>query len=120
MGVCSIDEEKTKNKNKNIILANPDVFDHPPIDNKIIPEKNISEIISIEQNITTENPIWNIEKPLRIISNEPNEEDDIEPMKNYENTKTIKGHDNKVVSLIRLNSGYIATGSYDFSIKFGI
>ena len=117
MGVCSIDEEKTKNKNKNIILANPDVFDHPPIDNKIIPEKNISEIISIEQNITTENPILDIEKPLRIISNEPNEEDDIEPMQNYENTKTIKGHDNKVVSLIRLNSGYIATGSYDFSIK---
>ena len=35
--------------------------------------------------------------------NEPNEEDDIEPMKNYENTKTIKGHDNKVDSLIRLN-----------------
>ena len=137
MGVCSIDEEKTKNKNKNIILTNPNIVNHPPIDYKIIPEKNISEIISIEQNITTENPILDIEKPeiiprddiivkergnieeIGIILIEKNEDDiePIEPMKNYENTKTIKAHNDRIISLIKLNSGYIATGSYDDSIK---
>ena len=35
----------------------------------------------------------------------------------YKNTLTLEGHTDKVVSLIQLESGYIATGSYDFSIR---
>ena len=47
MGVCSIDEEKTKTKTKNIILTNPEVVELPSVNNEIISEKNISENISI-------------------------------------------------------------------------
>ena len=36
---------------------------------------------------------------------------------NIINSKTLEGHTEKVVSLIQLESGYIATGSYDFSIR---
>ena len=39
------------------------------------------------------------------------------PLKKYQNTKTIIGHGGRIVCLIRLSSGYIATGSYDYSIK---
>ena len=35
----------------------------------------------------------------------------------YINTKTLIGHKNRVYSLIKLNSGYIATGSSDNTIK---
>ena len=35
----------------------------------------------------------------------------------YKCIKTLEGHENKIVSLIQLNSGNIATGSYDYSIR---
>ena len=38
-------------------------------------------------------------------------------LKEYKNTKTFKGHENKVSAIIELKSRYIATGSYDCSIK---
>ena len=37
--------------------------------------------------------------------------------KKYQNVKILKGHTERVVSLIQLNSGHIATGSYDNTIK---
>ena len=38
-------------------------------------------------------------------------------LKQYKNTKTLIGHKAQIVSLIQLSSGYICTGSYDFSVK---
>ena len=38
-------------------------------------------------------------------------------LKQYKNTKTLIGHTDQIVSLIQLSSGYICTGSYDYSIK---
>ena len=38
-------------------------------------------------------------------------------IKQYSNTKTLIGHKDLIVSLIKLSTGYIATGSYDMSIK---
>jgi len=38
-------------------------------------------------------------------------------LKQYKNTKTLIGHKDQIVSLIQLSSGYICTGSYDYSIK---
>ena len=38
-------------------------------------------------------------------------------LKNYKNTKTLIGHENRIVSMIILSSGYIATGAYDNSIR---
>ena len=38
-------------------------------------------------------------------------------LKQYKNIKTLKGHKDQIVSLIQLSSGYICTGSYDYSIK---
>ena len=35
----------------------------------------------------------------------------------YKCIKTLEGHENKIVSLIQLNSGNIATGSYDYSVR---
>ena len=46
-----------------------------------------------------------------------NEQNKSRVLKKYKNIKTFTGHEDKIVSLIKLNSGYIATGSYDFSIK---
>ena len=40
-----------------------------------------------------------------------------EVLKNFINTKILEGHEDRIVCLIRLSSGYIATGSYDFSVK---
>ena len=36
---------------------------------------------------------------------------------NYKCIKTLVGHEDKVVSLIQLNSGHIATGSYDCFVR---
>jgi len=36
---------------------------------------------------------------------------------NYKCIKTLEGHEDKVVSLIQLNSGHIATGSYDYFVR---
>ena len=48
---------------------------------------------------------------------EENEQNNKLILKEYKNTKTLKGHEKRVVSITILNSGYIATGSYDNSIK---
>ena len=40
-----------------------------------------------------------------------------EKNKKYECIKTLYGHNNKIVTLIRLNSGNLASGSYDNTIK---
>ena len=102
---------------------------------QIEPENEINKSKNIKQNFAEKNQKLEKEIPLerqskdsfeerknnsKYYTNDPytllnkNEPDKI---KNYENTKTIKGHENKIVSLIKLNSGYIATGSYDNSIK---
>ena len=38
-------------------------------------------------------------------------------IKSYRNTKTLIGHEERIVSMIILSSGYIATGAYDNSIR---
>ena len=38
-------------------------------------------------------------------------------IKQYKYTKTLTGHENRIVSMIRLSSGYIVTGAYDNSIR---
>ena len=38
-------------------------------------------------------------------------------LKHYYNSKTLKGHEDRVISLIQLESGYLASGSKDESIK---
>ena len=36
---------------------------------------------------------------------------------NYINIKTLKGHEERVTALIKLNNDLIATGSYDKTVK---
>ena len=38
-------------------------------------------------------------------------------IKQYKYTKTLTGHENRIVSMIRLSSGYLVTGAYDNSIR---
>ena len=97
--------------------------------NNIIPSESVvDEYIAIEQIMIDESPKLYEERSQdklmdNIIEDEKDNEEKmrynnaIEPIKKYKNTKTLKGSNDRITSLIRLSSGYIATGSYDFSIK---
>lgn len=80
---------------------------------------NINDISSNNNNNNNENDNANQSKIDNIIDINQNDQIDNQPtyLKEYENTKTIKGHERRISSLIALESGYIATGSYDSSIK---
>ena len=80
---------------------------------------NINDISSNNNNNNIENDNANQSKIDNITDINQNDQIDNQPtyLKEYENTKTIKGHERRISSLIALESGYIATGSYDSSIK---
>ena len=82
--------------------------------NNLLLKNNIANYIS---NINKKyKDIQNFRK-IEVIKN-INEIGDQPPnLKEYKNIKTIKGHERRISSLIALESGYIATGSYDSSIK---
>jgi len=92
------------------------------IDNKGSGDINITSTENqINNNIINEeiNPIENDKNQENILnnSNDNKIKNEKRTLKNFKNTKTLKGHEERIVSLIRLSSGYIATGSYDLSIK---
>ena len=93
-------------------------------------EINITKInqiktFELEEDIKDEKLKTNIEE---IIENIKNKEipltinydfsfKNIEKKKQYKNIKTLTGHKEKIVTLIKLSSNYLASGSYDQTIK---
>ena len=74
-------------------------------------------LIKKQANINNHNEnILNQVNNISTSENNNNENGDIQKLKEYKCIKTLKGHKEKVVSLIKLKSGDIATGSYDYSI----
>jgi len=60
----------------------------------------------------------NLDKPTNNNSNKKDENNKIQNSDcQYHEAQILRGHSNKIVSLIELESGYIATGSYDFTIR---
>jgi WD40 repeat protein len=94
-----MDIEKSKKENENLLNVSKN-------------KKNINN--SFEN--TNKNNSYNCSNNLNNNFNNNNKEREIYP-KNLNCTKSFMGHDDKVVSLIQLKSGYIATGSYDLSIR---
>ena len=78
-------------------------------------KNNIIEDNKHNKNINKNNKKINYKLPK--VNHNHSNENIIKPIKNYKNIKTLIGHKNRIVSLIRLTLGYIATGSYDYSIK---
>ena len=92
-------------KSKNSVIRNLD----NSINKLINSEKNMNPVKDINKD--ENNNMNNIEEKAE--SNNSNKK----ILKNFSNTKTFLGHEDRIVSLIRLTNGYIATGSYDRSIK---
>ena len=69
---------------------------------------NKTAIISINQNDKIKN---------NINSKNLDKENRIKDFKNFYKTKTLNGHTSKIISLIQLESGRLATGSYDCTIN---
>ena len=63
-----------------------------------------------EENEEDENKDENIEE-------EKEEEEEEEIPKEFTNTKTLLGHENKVAAITQLKSGKLATGGYDNKIR---
>ena len=63
-----------------------------------------------EENEEDENKDENIEE-------EKEEEEEEEIPKEFTNTKTLLGHENKVAAITQLKSGKLATGGYDNTIR---
>ena len=84
-------------------------------ENSLMSSKKQSNIKNSFEN-DNKNNSYNCSNNLNNNFNNNNKERDIDP-KNLNCTKSFIGHDEKVVSLIQLKSGYIATGSNDYSIR---
>ena len=127
------DEKDKITKNKIADIVEDKIKEHKDnpeekVDNIIddgIGGKKIDDLNEDQNNMVEENNFEDNNNNKNINENNNNNDSNIDiptenilkPLKNYTNTKTLIGHQDRVVSLIRLNSGYIATGSYDYSIK---
>ena len=118
-----INEEMNNNTNDNINIGqNNNCNINPNGNNKLeenIVKNNINDNTNNlnEQVIINENDFNNSNGSMndKVINNV--NENGINVLKQYKNTKIFTGHEKRIVSLIRLSSGYIVTGSYDLSIK---
>jgi WD40 repeat protein len=96
----------------NIVNEKKDKIKGIEIINKIIEnllkDDEISEILNMED----------VEDNISDISFEDNTKEERQKGdKEYICSNTIKGHEDKVVSLVILRSGYVATGSYDSTVR---
>ena len=119
------------NMNDNFQIINND-FGNKNTDSNINKVGNDESNINVDENKNSDvnsnlNDINNREDLEGKKINNSNANDnkiswDIKPnnsnvLKQYINTKTLIGHEDRIVSLIMLSSGYIATGSYDMTVK---
>ena len=128
----TIIKQQSKNNNQN---SNNSNIDNNKINNPKIEESQNANGFSLFGKDSQINPLNDsFEKPknnsLYSIKEEKddnknmtnNEENNItnqaqSRLKHYYNSKTLKGHEDRVISLIQLESGYLASGSRDGSIK---
>ena len=116
-GIDNISKIRTdvKNPNQKIDIKDPSK-DENPFANDFISNNNniqINNKIEINNNIQINNN-YNVSKNNDF--GNTTKEKEIDP-NNIKCKKILKGHENNIVSLIQLSSGYLATGSYDSSIR---
>ena len=114
--------KKSFNFNINNDANNENINDkRNEIFNSNIKEKDIDKIKKVEININVNNSEVNQNKNNLFSKNDIkpyiNEQNPQKILNQYKNIKTLKGHKNIIDTIIKLSSGYIATGSYDKTIR---
>jgi len=134
----NMNEDLNDNKNENFPIINNDDIGNNNLVSSSIKVANDENDANVGGNINTDvnNNLKNINIPNDLEDNNNNDNNNtgindnnnnnffdsikfnkFKALKNYENTKTLIGHEDRIVSIIKLDSGYIATGSYDMTVR---
>ena len=113
-------EKNIKNNNKSSRINKEEIIRNDNQNIRVLVEnknenENIFEYKNKSQKKNYENYNENNNNSFQLLNNDLSISEN--KQKKYHCIETLKGHEDKVVSLIQLKSGMIATGSYDATIR---